>query len=231
MSTRFFPGLSNNQLKIIAMLAMLIDHIGVELLPQYPMLRIIGRLAFPIFAYMIAEGCRYTKNRTRYLLMILGLALGCQTVFFVAENSLYQGILVTFSLSIITVYGVDGFVKRIRVSTLAVMLLSLLLVLAALFAAPVLLKAYGYRVDYGALGVFLPVAVYFSPNKTTKLMSTLIVLAIMGYFMGGVQWFALLAIPLLLLYNGKRGRLNLKYLFYIFYPVHLVVIYLIGLIV
>lgn len=231
MSTRAFLGLNNNQLKIIAMLAMLIDHIGVELLPQCLILRIIGRLSFPIFAYMIAEGCRYTKNRTRYLLMILGLALGCQAVFFIAEGSLYQGILVTFSLSIITVFGIDGFVKERSVGSLWVMILSLLLVLAALFAAPVLLKAYGYRVDYGALGVFLPVAVYFSPNKMTKLMSALIVLAIMGYFMGGVQWFALLAIPLLLLYNGERGRLNLKYLFYIFYPAHLAVIYLIGLMV
>ena len=56
-------GLSNDRLKIIAAAAMLIDHIGAYLLPQVRILRIIGRIAFPIFAFMIAEGCRYTKNK------------------------------------------------------------------------------------------------------------------------------------------------------------------------
>ena len=59
-------GLTNNQLKIIAMISMLIDHIGVAMFPNVMILRIIGRLAFPIFAYMIAEGCFYTKNKARY---------------------------------------------------------------------------------------------------------------------------------------------------------------------
>ena len=67
--------LTGNQLKIFALIAMTLDHIGLELLPQYPFLRIIGRLAFPLFAYMIAEGCRYTKNRTRYLLCIASMGL------------------------------------------------------------------------------------------------------------------------------------------------------------
>ena len=66
--------LTNNQLKIIAMLAMLSDHIGKVLLPQYQILQIIGRLAFPIFAFMIAEGCFYTKNKVRYFLTVFLLA-------------------------------------------------------------------------------------------------------------------------------------------------------------
>ena len=60
------PGLSGNQLKIIALIAMTIDHIGLQFLPHVTILRIIGRLAFPIFAYMIAEGCLHTRNRRRY---------------------------------------------------------------------------------------------------------------------------------------------------------------------
>ena len=56
-------GLTNNQLKIIAMISMLIDHIGLQMFPDLLIFRIIGRLAFPIFAYMIAEGCFYTKNK------------------------------------------------------------------------------------------------------------------------------------------------------------------------
>ena len=55
-------GLTNNQLKLIALVTMTLDHIGVVLFPQAQWLRIVGRLAFPIFAYMIAEGCRHTAN-------------------------------------------------------------------------------------------------------------------------------------------------------------------------
>ena len=66
-------GITNNQLKIIAMVSMLFDHVGKELLPQYPILQIIDRLAFPIFAYMIAEGCFYTKNIIKYFTIILML--------------------------------------------------------------------------------------------------------------------------------------------------------------
>ena len=60
--------LTGNQLKLIAMLTMTIDHIGVILLPQYRFLRIIGRLSMPIYAFMIAEGCHYTHDRKAYFL-------------------------------------------------------------------------------------------------------------------------------------------------------------------
>lgn len=56
-------GLTGNQLKLLALIAMTCDHVGLQLLPQFIILRIIGRLAAPLFAYMIAEGCRYTHNR------------------------------------------------------------------------------------------------------------------------------------------------------------------------
>ena len=64
------PLLSGNGLKLVAALTMLIDHVGMLLFPQVLLLRIIGRLAFPIYAFMIAEGCRYTKNKLRYFLMV-----------------------------------------------------------------------------------------------------------------------------------------------------------------
>ena len=93
----FFSG---NQLKIIALVAMTCDHVGKVLLPKYEILQIVGRLAFPIFAYMIAEGCRYTRNRGKHLLQVVLVAILCQIVYFVVERSLFQCILVTFSLSI-----------------------------------------------------------------------------------------------------------------------------------
>jgi hypothetical protein len=74
--------LSGNALKLIAALAMLIDHIGVLLLPQVLILRVIGRISFPIFAFMIAEGCRYTKNKARYFFTMFGVGAACQVVMY-----------------------------------------------------------------------------------------------------------------------------------------------------
>ena len=104
-------GLSNNVLKIIAMVSMFIDHFGLQIFPHIKIFKIIGRLALPLFAYMIAEGCFYTKNRTRYLLLISALGLLCQMVFYLAMGSLYQGILITFSLSILTIYCIDALLE------------------------------------------------------------------------------------------------------------------------
>ena len=67
IQTKKFAGLTGNQLKLLALFAMTCDHVGLQLLPQFIILRIIGRLAAPLFAYMIAEGCRYTHDRGRYL--------------------------------------------------------------------------------------------------------------------------------------------------------------------
>ena len=96
-----FIGLNGNQLKIVALLAMTCDHIGKQLLPQNEILQIVGRLAFPIFAYMIAEGCVHTKSKKKYFFSMFGLASVCQIAYFYAMGSLYQCVLVTFSMSII----------------------------------------------------------------------------------------------------------------------------------
>jgi len=75
--------LSNNQLKMIALVCMTIDHIGAYILTDWIILRIIGRIAFPIFAYMIAEGCAYTKNRKKYLGVMAVTAVLYQGAYFV----------------------------------------------------------------------------------------------------------------------------------------------------
>lgn len=99
--------MTGNQLKILALITMTIDHIGVVLLPQYLILRIIGRLTYPIFAYMIAEGCFYTHSKKRYLGGIFALGFVCQIGFFLAMGSLEQSILTSFVLAIITIYAVQ----------------------------------------------------------------------------------------------------------------------------
>lgn len=223
-------GLTNNQLKIIAMVSMLFDHIGKELLPQYPVLQIIGRLAFPIFAYMIAEGCFYTRNRLRYFLTIALMGIGCQTVFFVAEKSLYQNIFITFALSVALIFAIDFFrvKKEKRSGILLFSVISAVVLIAVLF--PVFFRKQGFFIDYSIVGVLLPVTVFFTRDKLSRLGTTTAMLVILSWYFGGIQWFSLLSVPLLAFYNQKRGKYNIKPLFYIFYPTHLVVIYLISLV-
>lgn len=221
-------GLTNNQLKLLAMLAMLCDHAGKVLLPQYTFLQIIGRIAFPIFAFMVAEGCFYTRNKIKYFLSIFLLGAGCQAVFFIAERSFYQNILITFSLSVALIFALEGYkTKRSRLSV-AIMLLAIAFVLVVTLAFPVIFKAQGFYVDYGIWGVLLPVAVFYAPDKERKLLFAAGVLILLAFSAGSRQWFSLLAVPLLALYNQKRGKYNIKPLFYIFYPAHLAVIYLID---
>ncbi len=112
IQTKKLAGLTGNQLKLLALFAMTCDHVGLQLLPQFIILRIIGRLAAPLFAYMIAEGCRYTHNRGRYLGRLLGMAALCQIAYFVATRSLYQCIFVTFSLSVCLIYALDNALRR-----------------------------------------------------------------------------------------------------------------------
>ena len=224
-------GLTNNQLKIIAMVAMLLDHVGKVLLPQYQILQIIGRLAFPIFAFMIAEGCFYTKNKVRYFLTVFLLGAGCQAVYIIWEKSLYMNILLTFSLSIIFIFSLENYKKTKEKRIRILMLFTVITVLLIAVMLPVILIDQGFIIDYGIFGVLLPVAIFYAPDKLRKLIYTAGILILLTLDLGGgIQWFSLLAMPLLALYNQKRGKYNIKPLFYIFYPTHLVVIYLISII-
>lgn len=210
-------GLTGNQLKLLAMITMTCDHVGLQLLPQYPLLRIIGRLALPIYAYMIAEGCRHTHDRRKYLLRLAGLALICQLVYFFAMGSLYQCILVTFSLSVCLIYLWDcGSGWKFYAGLLVVFLLCRVL--------PDLLPGTDFQIDYGIWGVMLPVLIYLTSTK--GLVIGLILLAL-DY--GGTQWLALAAVPMLILYNGQRGKWKLGTFFYFYYPAHLVVIFILSL--
>lgn len=214
-------GLTGNQLKILALIAMTIDHIGYFLLPRYPILRIIGRLAMPIFAWMIAEGCAYTKNRFRYLFTVLGVGLLCQAVSWIAERSLVQCILITFSMSIVLIYILDLANRKRGFFTLCLLAIALSAVCYICVFFP---DGRGFSVDYGIYGVLLPVMIYLGRTKQEKLLLTAGGLIPLAISHGYLQWFALLSLPLLALYNGRRGKAKMKYLFYFYYPLHLAVI-------
>lgn len=215
-------GLTGNQLKIIAMIAMTCDHVGLQLFPQRIWLRWIGRLALPIYAFMIAEGCRHTHSRKKYLLRLAAMAALCQIVYFFAMNSLYQCILVTFSLSVSLIMALDEAKKQRSKAAWGVAYGLLAAVFFVCVVLPLLLPKTDFAIDYGIWGVMLPVFIYFGKDQWAWLTNGLVLLTLRY---GSSQLPALLAVPILMLYNGRRGRANIGKLFYWYYPLHLVVIY------
>lgn len=242
MRERF--GISGNALKIIAATSMLIDHMGLMFFPGVELFRLIGRLALPIFAFMIAEGCKYTRNKLRYFLMVFSLAFVCQLVYFIYNGDTYMSILVTFSLSILTVYALQYFKsclfdENVSVSKKVLSGFIFLLSVACVYGLNLCLE-----IDYGFFGCMLPVFASFFhepkgndnvvlkklDNVPLNVLSLCVGLLFLALESGGRQYWAFLAAPLLLIYSGKRGKANIKYFFYIFYPAHLLLLEFVNII-
>ena len=213
------------QLKIIGIVSMTIDHIGYFLFPQMTVLRVIGRLAYPIFAYMIAEGCRYTRNKARYFCMVLAIACACSTAAYFAERSLYQSIFTTFSCAMLLIFALDVAAKTaerariIRWGASAVMLTFLYFAVFQLRLIP------GLETDYGVLGIIAPVLAWLGRSKAEKLLGLTVGLCLLSAELGAVQFCSLAAVALLYFYNGKRGNHSLKWAFYGYYPLHIAALY------
>ena len=230
-----FSILNGNTLKIIAAIAMLCDHVGLMFFPQVSIFRIIGRLAFPIFAFMIAEGAHYTKRKARYFLTIFSLAAICQIVYFIFDRSLYMCVLVTFSLSILMLFALDYAKKTLFADATSATrkILSVALFVSAV-AVTYLLNLI-FDIDYGFWGCMVPVfaGLFRLPtpteNRTLRLLDTIparvllmgVGLIPLSLAIGWLQPYSLLTLPILFLYSGKRGKHKMKYFFYIFYPLHL----------
>jgi hypothetical protein len=232
--------LSGNTLKILAAIFMTIDHIGLLFFPGESVFRIIGRLAFPIFAFMIAEGARYTRNKLKYFLQLFILGVICQIVYFIADGSLYMCILITFSLSLLILFALKEFKIALfekKRNGKRIALTSFLLIGAVALAY---IACEYLEIDYGFGGVLCPVfASIFDfhgvevPEKikaldrvwarTLTFGAGILIHALCSEL--SIQIYALYALILLLLYSGERGRYKMKYFFYLFYPIHLVVLY------
>lgn len=225
------------ELKIFACVSMLLDHIGVMLLPEVMVLRYVGRLAFPLFAYFIAEGCRYTKNKLRRFLSVFVLGIICEVVFVVFSKAYYGNILLTFSASVLLIYLLDEAKIAFAKSRTHGMLMSFLLIL---FVVAVYFYCEYVGLDYGFFGVLTPALAVLFDNidnfsvklynrvnrKTVSLLMFSLGLLLLSIFedVQSYQILSLLSLPLLALYNGKRGKYKFKYGFYLFYPLHLVVL-------
>jgi len=221
--------MSQSPLKWIAVLSMLIDHAGAVLFPQVRWMRIVGRLAFPIFAFFISEGFFYTRNRLRYFLRVFLLGAACQAVYFIAMGDTYLNILLTFSLSILLMWLLD-LAKRALAAGRSLHAAALSLAFAAAVIA-VFLFTRRVSIDYGFFGIMTAVAPALFDDRPRRLAAFSAGLIVLASASGVVQSFSLLALPLLYLYNGKRGRGAPKYFFYIFYPAHLAALQLISWIV
>lgn len=224
-------GLDGGTLKCIAAALMLTDHVGAILLPEVPVLRCVGRLAFPIFAFFIAEGYAHTRDFGRYFRRLAILAVVSEIPFNLENGAVFdparQNVLFTFCLALLTLRGLEALGRERGFGRWA----GCGLVLAAGFAAGELL-----RTDYGGWGVVTVALLYLCRDgKYAKLWLLLAMAAVNGLGMGSltmpvfggempIQIFAVAALPVIWLYNGQAGPKGLRRAFYVFYPAHLLVL-------
>ncbi len=241
--------MNGNKIKFIAALTMFIDHMGLLLFPDILLFRYIGRLAMPLYAYLISEGAFYTRNKLKYFLEIFIMGILCQSVYIIEElmtfgiRSVYLNILLTFSFSLLIIipflkmkesYSAKGIKKACPYFLLFILAVSFAVFFEAFSKNSLALTGISVKTDYGLMGILLPFSAAIFKDKFKKLLTFSVALIIFNiYLMGNLPytWLSLLVLPLLLLYNGKRGKKAYKYAFYLFYPLHLAFLYLIAAVV
>ena len=236
-----FGGLTSNMLRTIAVLLMLSDHIWATAMSFGDWMTYIGRMAFPIFAFQIAEGFVHTKNFKKYALRLLGFAIVTEIPFnfFYSSrffNPYHQNVLFTLLLGLLAIKVIDGIKKDRSGKNIALSVLYLLLILSA--------SVIGF-VDYGHLGMLTVVMFYLMRDFPFAWLGQLVGMILLNitFFEGLVfpveilgktfeipsQGFAVFALIPIWLYGGRKGKSSkaLQYGFYAFYPVHMLVLYLI----
>lgn len=220
--------LDTDFIKIIAVVSMTIDHIGGAFFPQYPAFRWIGRIAFPLFCYCLTVGMMYTGDIKKYLFRLGAFAVISQPFWILAFNSdditgnIFN--LNIFFTLIVSLFGAWGFKERKWwLFILALILLNVI------------------NFDYAMTGLILILIFYLCRNKPwlgavvytlTYLpalngnMADPLALKIGGHAIG-FEIFALLALPFIYIQTNSGLKIP-KWFFYIYYPVHLFAIYLIG---
>ena len=209
-------GLTSFQLKIIAIITMTIDHAGLTLMggtEYYSICRIIGRIAFPIYCFLIAEGFVRTSNVKKYALRLFVFALVSEIPFNLMLTGRllafgYQNVFFTLLLGLLLMYWYSYFNVKNNIAV-------------ALLGVPAFMViAHFLNTDYSWWGVMLIFLFYAFKDK--KLMSALFAGASMLLY-GGTEKYAVLSLAPILLYNGKKGR-SMKYFFYVYYPLHILVL-------
>ena len=224
------PKITGTQLKIIAIACMLIDHIGMILCGENPYMRSVGRIAFPIFAFCVAEGVRYTHNRKQYFFRLFAFAVISEPCFQYAlgfPGLEHLNVMWTFLLALIgiLVYEKSGGG-----------------VLGIIFPGTAAIIAALLHTDYDMYGVMLVFLFYktaypgweqrrefIGSRRLWWGVSAFVLMAgyalLMDIYGEGrpIAHFALLALIPIARYNGQKGK-GMKWLFYIFYPAHLMLL-------
>lgn len=246
--------MSSFVIKIIAIISMLCDHGGYLLLGHFSVLNIVGRIAFPLFAFQLVIGYEHTSNLKKYLLRLLIFAFISQIPFYIMFHTLTDAkpklnIFFTLLLGICSMYIYDNcfdnepnnrkIIYDHKPNTFDKFPISVRIVVGVLLMPLVLFLAYFLNVDYSIWGVLLIlfIHVFYNKNKN-KLKFSIGYLILCSFevalYFGYLSYSWLLAdyiftaLPLIfmLLYNQKKGP-SLKYFFYAFYPIHLIILELI----
>lgn len=218
--------LDASSLKIFAMVFMLIDHIGAIFFPYtHIWIRILGRVSFPIFAFFVAEGYVHTRNPLKYMGRMAIFAVITEPIFdlaFFGEITIeHQSVLVTFLIALMGLYLRDK-IENIKCDAMWDIFKKLAGYVAIVGFA---MLAEFLDADYGCFGVML---VYVYQVLHDNFFEKHLLSAILQIFGAtSIQRYSVVSTIPLMLYNGKRG-IGLKYLFYTFYPAHLLVLYLIA---
>ena len=201
------------QIKLLAAVLMVCDHIGAVIFPKILILRFLGRLSFPLFAWLIGQGEKYTNNFKLYLLRLVILGVISQPIYYLTFHSSALNILATLAFGLLAIR-----VNKVIGSNLFTLIFAALAQLA--------------NAEYGAYGVF--VIILLSEMNFTRFTWWLkwISLNLLTFWLPGFFFHQFLAglTPLILsLWNSQQGR-KAKW-FYPFYPVHLALILILQLLI
>lgn len=214
-----YQRLDGTVLKLIACLSMFIDHLGAVCFSGMMGFRIIGRLAFPIYCFLLVEGAVHTRNMKKYILRMGIFALISEVPFDLAfyHRLVYTGhqnVFFTLGLGLLAIWFLEHPIEQLDIPDV---LYKLLVIIAEGLIAEF------FNTDYGFTGIaVICIFYYLRGQPQLKYPIAVILLAAMG----GVEVYAVLALIPILLYNGQRGRQTkaMQYGFYIFYPAHLLLI-------
>lgn len=202
--------MNSTAIKILACFIMLLDHIGAILIPGNMLLRIVGRVAMPLFAYQIAVSLKKTKNKRKFVTRLLIFAFASQLIYAYVFNTYTLNILFNFVLV-----------------SAVIMIFENNKLLGVLAGVSYLLIFNEKVVDYGSLILALCLLFYYAANK---LQIGLVYTALSIFTVNSIQCFSILALPLILLHNGKKGiGYKYQYFFYWFYPAHMLALKLLSL--
>lgn len=228
--------LNSNNLKVIAIIAMTIDHIGDLLYPGMPnniisnILHVIGRLTAPIMFFFISEGFYYTKNLKKYIsrLFIFALishfaycfAFGINYLPFSTGNIFNQtSIMWSLAWAVVALYVVYGENNLKEWQK---------------WGLVIFINIITFSADWSCIAVMSILTIYSHRNNIKDQMKGLMfwvfIYALISFIFvnktyGIIQLFVILAYPLLKNYSNERGKIKwLKWLFYIYYPLHLIII-------